>query len=417
MPNIKRKITIIGTGLTPEDISPLALRAVESADILIGGKRQLSFFRRHRGEKIQLKRGVDAFVKGLGKKLKGKKTVVLASGDPNFFGIASVFYKTFDRKHISVLPNITAFQGAFARIKEPWDSAVFVSVHGRELSLLDKVVNDEGTFVVYCDSTNSPAKAAEYLISRDKELSRCRTWIFENLGGEDEKVVSGALQRFRKHLSSSLCMMIIKKEWALYRPGLGIPDNEFYHHRGMITKKDVRILSLLRLNLNNKKVLWDVGAGSGSVSVEAAGLCPSLNIYAVERSKERFDELRKNLNKFKTPNINLVYGIAPDALKKLPLPDSVFIGGAGKSLEKILFCVKTKINPGGHVVINCVKMETLYRALDLFKKWKWQYDITELHISRLESDRNPEIFRAENPVFILHGHREKKANGQGAKRQ
>jgi len=403
MSKTNQSITIIGTGLTRDDISPRALKAIEDANVLIGGRRQLSFFPQHNAGKIETRKDAVALVKGLKQRLKGKRVVVLASGDPNFFGIASLFYKNFDKNKITVIPSTTAFQWAFARIKEPWDNAVFISVHGRDMSALDKIIQSEGTFVVYCDNKNSPVKAACYLTSKDKELGECRTWLFDSLGSDDEKVLYGRLKRFQKFSSSALCMMIIKKEKAAEKPALGIPDKEFYPQGGMITKKDVRILSLSRLNLRDNQVLWDIGAGSGSISIEAASIYPSLSIYAVEERKERFKGLRKNIQKFKLPNIYPIHGRAPDVLKSLPLPDSVFIGGSCGRLEQILRLVKRRIQDGGHVVVNCVKMETLALVQKLFKSWQWQYDITAVQISHLSADTSPEIFRAENPVLIVQG--------------
>jgi precorrin-6Y C5,15-methyltransferase (decarboxylating) len=403
MPQNRKNITIIGTGLTRDDISPRALKAIEDANVLIGGRRQLSFFPQHSAEKIETRKDAAALVKGLKQRLKRKRVVVLASGDPNFFGIASLFYKNFDKNKITVIPSTTAFQWAFARIKEPWDDAVFISVHGRDMSALDKILLTEGTFVVYCDNNKTPAKVASYLTSKDKKLGACRAWVFDRLGEGDEKIQLGVLNRFQKLLTSSLAMMIIKKEKAAEKPALGIPDKEFYHQGGMITKRDIRILSLSRLNLRNKQVLWDIGAGSGSISIEAASIYPSLSIYAVEEREGRFKELKKNIQKFKLPNIHPVHGRAPDVLKSLPSPDSVFIGGTGGRLEQILRLAKRRVPDGGHVVINCVKMETLTFVQKLFKKWQWQYNITAVQISHLSSDTSPEIFKAENPVLIVQG--------------
>ena len=400
---MKEHITIVGTGLCFEDISPGAHKVIAGVDVLIGGKRQLAMFSEHPADKIEIKRSADALVKSLKKKLKGKKAAVLASGDPNFFGIAALFYKYYPKDQIVVLPNITAFQEAFARIKEPWDGALFISVHGRDLSALNRMIHESGMFVIYCDNESTPARVAQYLIERTPDAGSCMTWIFESLGSGAEKVRAGNLKKFKKIKTSSLSMMIIKNELKRESIPVGIHDSRLFHQKGLITKRDIRLMALARLSPGSGQVLWDIGAGSGSVSIEAANLFPKMEIYAVEKDATRYKELLKNIFRFRAFSVEPVFAHAPAALKDLPAPQSVFIGGTSGELQAILACVKEAIQPPGNVVVNCVTMDTLNRALELFKRWHWRYDITAVQISRLSSDLHPEIFRAENPVFILHG--------------
>ncbi|MEI6127664.1 MAG: precorrin-6y C5,15-methyltransferase (decarboxylating) subunit CbiE [Pseudomonadota bacterium] len=400
---MKAHITIVGTGLCFEDISPRALKVIDGADVLIGGKRQLAMFPGHTAEKIEIKKNAAELVKSLKSKLKDKTAVVLASGDPNFFGIAGLFYKHYPNDQLVVLPNITAFQGAFARIKEPWDSVLFVSVHGRSLSALNRILHENGMFVIYGDHENTPAKAAKYLIERNPDMGACRAWIFESLGSAAEKVRSGNLKKFNNLKTSGLSMMLLKKELSRESIPLGIHDSRFEHRKGLITKRDIRLIVLARLNLSSGQVLWDIGAGSGSVSIEAANLFPQMEIYAVEKDEKRYKELLQNIRRFKAFTVEPVFAQAPDVLKDLPAPQSVFIGGTGGELQAIATRVKDVLSPAGHVVVNCVTMDTLNGLLALFKKWRWRYDITSVQISSLSSDMHPEILRAENPVFVVHG--------------
>jgi len=404
---MKESIIIIGAGLSPDDISPRALRAIKDADILMGGRRQIDFFPDHKAEKIILQKNIAEHLTRVQKKIREKKTAVLASGDPNFFGIAALFYKVFDRDTISVIPNATAFQWAFARIKEPWDGAHFISVHGRDRSVLENIIFSAGTYVVYCDNKNSPAGVAAYLVERNRALGSCRAWIFDGLGGKDEKIMEGSLNALKKTEASPLSMMIIKNTAPAekaYPPG--IPDDLFVHTGGLITKRDVRLVALSRLQLRNGLVLWDIGAGSGSLSIESANMFPHARIYAVEKHGRRFDQLEKNVRMFNMSNVVPVKGSAPDILSELPRPDRVFIGGAGGTLEPILRVVKKKTNPGGHLVMNCVMLETLLTIRSILKTWKWVYDISAVQVSHLFSGKDPEYFKSENPVFVVHGSKE-----------
>ena len=404
---MKKMINIVGIGLSPEDLSLKIVKVIEQADILAGGRRHLAYFPGHRAKKIVIKKNIQDAIDRLKKDTRAKRVVVLASGDPNFFGIASRIVQAFGKERVSIEPNITAFQAAFARIKEPWDDAAFVSLHGRDLSCLDKALEQNGSVVIYCDNNNAPDKVSRYLIDIDGNFKKCRAWVFENLGQHDERITAGTLKTFQTFPSSPLAMMIVKTKSSdnaqKSKKYFGILDEDFYHQKGMITRRDVRILVLSRLACENNMVMWDIGAGSGSVSIEAAVLYPSLQVYAVEKRPDRFKLLVKNIKKFKTHHVHPLFGSAPEVLKKLPRPRSVFIGGSGGKLESILQEVKRNIPDDCTVVINCVMLETLARATEVLKRWKWRYTVTAVQLAGFSSNDNPEIMRAENQVFILHG--------------
>ena len=400
-------INVVGMGLSPKDLTPRAGKIIMNADILAGGKRHLSFFPDHAAQKVVLDRNVEATLAGLKKNCRGKRVVVLASGDPNCFGVAPLVCKVFEKKNVSVLPNITAFQAACARVRENWEDAVFISLHGRPLAQLDSMPADGRTVVLYCDGNNTPARVARYLVRHDKGFKNCQTWVFENLGQQYERIADGNLEKFKNYSAATLTMMIIKTKKGIAshydETRIGIPDAEFCHDSGMITKRDARILTISRLGCGNNQVLWDIGAGSGSISIEAARLYPGIEVYAVEKNRERFTQLEKNIQKFHTAGVKAILGNAPAALKKLPCPHSVFVGGSGGNLPGILQEIKKRISKNGNLVVNCITITTLNQVLQILKKWRWSYTVTSLQIAHLKSSENPEILRAENPLFIVHG--------------
>jgi precorrin-6B C5,15-methyltransferase / cobalt-precorrin-6B C5,C15-methyltransferase len=397
-------LTIVGMGVSPAMLPEQARTVIDSADLLIGGRRLLAWFPGHAGETLVLGRDPGRVLKDLEKKLPGCRVVLLASGDPNFFGIAALAYRSLGTQRVRVLPQVTAFQAAFARMREPWDDAVFISVHGRNISCLNRIVNGTGTFVVYCDATNTPARVAGYLTGIDTGLGRCRTWVFDRLGTPDEQVHRGLLKKFLQRACSPLSMLVIIKETPPPARTLGIDDDLFVHQRGMITRRDIRVLSLARLRLGDARVLWDIGAGSGSISVEAAAHYPGLQVYAVEQDEARYRELAENIAAFKVPSVTAVHGAAPAALKALPDPDAVFIGGSDARLSAILRAVRPRLSPGGHVVINCVLPDTLSEVSAWLHRHRWRYDVTAVQLSRLSPEKKPPIFRAQNPVCIVHAH-------------
>jgi precorrin-6Y C5,15-methyltransferase (decarboxylating) len=266
---MKSTINVVGIGMSPEDLSRRAMKIITDADILVGGKRHLAFFPDHTAQRVALDRNVEITLMGLKKNCRGKRVVVLASGDPYFFGVAPLVCKVFGKKNVSVLPNITAFQAACALVRESWEGAVFISLHGRKLSQLDNIPTDDRTVVLYCDGNNTPARVARYLVSHDKGFKNCKTWVFENLGQQDERISDGILERFKNYPAAVLSMMIIKIKKGVVghrdEKRIGIPDTEFYHDSGMITKRDARIITLSRLGCDNNQVVWDIGAGSGSI--------------------------------------------------------------------------------------------------------------------------------------------------------
>lgn len=399
----KLSITIVGIGLGRQDISASALRKIAAAQVLLGGSRQLALFPEHGGEKIRIGKDAAMLIKRLSPGLHGKNVAVLASGDPNFHGIASLFYQNFPNDQIEIIPNITAFQAAFARIKMPWDGAAFASVHGRSIRELDALLYAPGSAVVYCDARNTPSAVAAYLIAKNSVLAKSPAWVFDSLGTDGERIISGTLKKMIKVTASPLSLLILKNGTPPRRRSLGIPDECFAHDRAMITRRDVRLMTLARLELNDDLVLWDIGAGSGSVAIEAANAYPGIQAYAVEKNARRFRQLNVNIRRFYASSVHSLHGEAAAQCAGLPRPDRIFIGGSGGELEPILKVAKKAARKGSVIVVNCVTPESLFSVLRWFKKWQWRYDVTSVSTARLMSDRKPEIFRSENPVFIVQG--------------
>ena len=188
---MKEKISVVGVGLSPEDLSIRAQKIITAADVLAGGRRLLGYFPGHTAQKIVLDRSVEATLRKLKKGSRGKKIVVLASGDPNFFGVAPLVIAVFGKERVCVVPNITAFQGAFARAKERWDNAAFISLHGRDIAGLKKIFHAEGPTVIYCDDKNTPAVVARWLIKAEPCAAQWKTTVFENLGQQMNVLLRG----------------------------------------------------------------------------------------------------------------------------------------------------------------------------------------------------------------------------------
>ena len=200
-------------------------------------------------------------------------------------------------------------------------------------------------------------------------------------------------------------MLILIKAYesadAQYVPTLGIPDDQFATVRKLITKEEVRVVTLAKLKLRHDMTLWDVGAGSGSISIEADHLLPNGRIFAIERNEECRAFIKQNLGKFNTRNVALVEGVAPECFDDLPDPDRVFIGGSGGQLWKILEIADRRLPADGRIVLNAITLDTLTSAIEFFDNSGYEVEVTTVNIARTRPLTDYKMFEAYNPVYIL----------------
>ena len=287
-------LIVVGIGHDgPKGLLPATLRHVDAAAILAGGRRQLDFFPNWRGEKIALGSDVTAFIDALRQRYRQERTVVLASGDPLFYGIGRALLEVIPKEDLLFLPHLGSVQLAFARVKETWHDARVVSLHGRPTGEFVAAVDARvPKIAVLTDGTNHPAAIAGLL--RQCGAGQDYTmWVCENLGGEDERISCHGPGTMSEETFAALNVVILLRQATpgaeradCTMPIIGLPETMLQHQpgpRGMITRREVRLLAICYLELRPAEVLWDVGAGSGSVSLEAARLAPSLQVFAIER--------------------------------------------------------------------------------------------------------------------------------------
>ena len=397
-----KTIYVIGAGIEgQEGFSRRALELVEQAELMIGGARQLALFPEFSGETLTIGTDLSPVVECL---LKAEApVVVLASGDPLFFGIGRYLLRNLPDADIEFVPNVSSVQYAFAKIREPWDDAVFVSAHGRGMKgAVDQVVAHD-KIAILTDEVNTPRAIANELLERGRD--GYSAYLCENLGTAEETITHTDLKGLLDLPAAALNVLILIKEYEAGDDGagpcLGIPDEDFATVKKLITKEEVRAVSLAKLRLRQDMTLWDIGAGSGSVSIEADHLMPNGRVFAVERNSQCLAFFKENLQKFNSRNITLIEEEAPACLDDLPDPDRVFVGGSGGHLWKILAAVDGRLSTGGRVVLNAVTLDALTSATDFFENANYELEVTTVNISRTRPLTDYKMFEAFNPVFVM----------------
>jgi precorrin-6Y C5,15-methyltransferase (decarboxylating) len=306
-------------------------------------------------------------------------------------------------------------QLAFARVKESWDDAILVSVHGRPIEAIIEQVKSSPKVGIFTDDEHTPGEIAKVFMGHG--LKGYQAFVCENLGGEDERVTETLLEKLPEMEFSALNVLILKKIGENQQPGsqggprpahtqytFGIPEDEFEcmkPRRGLITKTEVRVISLSKMALQKDSVVWDIGAGSGSVSIESALLAPEGLVYAIEKDEEDVGIIHRNLAKFETWNVCVIHGRAPEALVNLEQPDAVFVGGSSGKLQGILEICLEKLKPAGRLVVNLATIENLSEAYEFFKQRGIRMDVSQIQVSRGSPILNLTRFEAFNPVFVI----------------
>ncbi|MDJ0898565.1 MAG: precorrin-6y C5,15-methyltransferase (decarboxylating) subunit CbiE [Xenococcus sp. MO_188.B8] len=412
------QIEVIGIGLDgATGLTTKTQEIIKKASILIGSSRHLSYFAFHSAQKIRLN-NLQQNLDEIAQLIKTQeKIVILTSGDPLFFGLGRLLLEKFPQEKLNFHPHVSSIQFAFNKIKVPWQDAKIISVHGRDGDELSQALKQGiEKIAILTDGNYHPGAIAKLYLSLELPVNY-RFWICENLGDNTEKITyfTGAeiaeLALLDRDSFAALNVVILireslSKDPVYYQklPLIGIPDTAFCSFRdrpGLITKKEVRTVILGQLALQAKQIVWDIGAGTGSVSIEIARLSPRSQIFAVEKTAIGISLIEKNCQNFQVKNISIISGKAPENLNLLPAPNRIFIGGSGGNLSSILEFCQEKILPQGIVVIALATIENCHEALDWIKGNHWQYSLLQLQISRSASVGSFTRFSPLNPVTII----------------
>lgn len=330
---------------------------------------------------------------------------VLASGDPLFFGIGELLSRRFGTANVIVHPAVSSMQLLFARLNIPWHDARFISLHGRKAGPQLAEILAFPKVCLLTDRENTPAAIAAAILRRisPRQRSCFSLFVGEHLGGAEERISAGSLEEIAGRQFAQPNTVLILQDWTgngAY-PIFGLGEQEIAHSRGLITKNEIRAAVIHALRLPAHGVLWDIGAGSGSISIESARLARGLQVFAVEKSREQLAHIAGNRETFRAWNMKIVPGEAPAVLPELPAPDRVFIGGSGRRLEEIVTAACGRLRAGGRIVISAVLDTTRDSAPNLLHGQGLAVEITTLAVER-QTYPERHVTRL-NPIALIVG--------------
>jgi len=409
-----------------DGLAPAALMRLRSADVVIGGARVLTLFAPH------LRPGAQTFDL-TGKfaqmptwiaqaRADGLKVVVLATGDPLCHGVAQYLIDKLGVAACVVLPNVSTLQLAFARLGWAWQDAHIASVHSKDagewslgstpehgLYSLLQDLQRHTLLGIFTSPENSPARIARMLLAEHLDAD-WRMTVVERLAQRDERarhdlsIADAAQQTF-----ADPNIVMLRRASAARGPVLfGLADESFEQRKpekGLITKREVRAVSLARMQLRADSVVWDIGAGSGAVGLEAARLCPRGHVYAIEKNTDDVAIAARNRERLRITNTTLLHAKAPQGMEAWPDPDAVFIGGSGGELEELIALCLRRLKPDGWLVMNFVTLENQALALAALKACGAAWDVTMLQAARSQPILDMHRLAAENPVWIIAAQR------------
>jgi precorrin-6B C5,15-methyltransferase / cobalt-precorrin-6B C5,C15-methyltransferase len=406
-------IEVVGIGLKGVEGLTTEVRVIiEQAGILAGSDRHLSYFPNSAAKKIIFRNFLDEIASLKDSWQVGEKIVILASGDPLFFGLGRLLLENIPAEYLRFYPHLSSIQLAFSRLKIAWQDVKIISLHGRGMEELGTALSQGlKQIALLTDPINNPGAIARFYLSLSLPVTY-DFWVCEDLEGEKEKIRNFSdidlLSRVNEQNFSLLNVVIlIRQEKVNYLeklPLFGLPDRAFFSFSdrpNLITKREIRIAILGELELQENQVIWDIGAGTGSVSIEIARLCPQSRIYAMEKTAMGITLIEKNCQHFEVKNVIPIQGKAPDILETLPQPDRIFIGGSGGKLLDILSSCAGLLKSDGKIILALATLENLQECLGFLQEKNWQYNLLQIQINRSVSVGKFTRWSPLNPVTLV----------------
>lgn len=394
-------VTLIGMGSgQPENLTLQGLAALRQADLILGARRLLAVLPAGCTENRAAAYRPDEVAELL--QTSGAENAVLVySGDTGFYSGASSMMKKLEALGVRarVLPGLSSIQLLAAALGRPWQGWNFVSAHGRTCDPVAECMQGRPTFFL-TGGSEDPATLCAQLAAEG--FGDVQGVVGQCLGTPEEKLFRGSVKELAVGRFNSLSVLLVEAAEVLPRRAPGLPDEAFERGDVPMTKQEVRAAVLAKLAVRPEDILWDVGAGTGSVSVELALAAPRGRVYAVECRPEGCVLIKANREKFRTRNLVLVEGLAPAALSDLPAPDAVFIGGSKGSLAAIVDAALDK-NPDARICVSAIALETLSAAVAALTAKGRTVQVSQIAVSRAKAVGGLHLMMAQNPIYLITG--------------
>lgn len=395
----RRWLSIVGIGEDGADgLSPVAQKLIAGAELVVGGKRHLALAGALvRGRSLVWPSPITDAISEI-EKARGRPVAVLASGDPFHYGVGDLLVRSFAADEMTCLPQASSFSLAASRLGWSLQDVALVSLHGRAFEAIVRHLQPGARILALSWDGETPGKLARLLA--ECGMANSRLTVMEALGGPRERVHGATAKGFA--LNDVVALNIVALEVVADATARIVPlttglDDTMFEHDGQLTKREVRAVTLSALAPRHGELLWDVGLGSGSIAIEWLLRHPSLRAIGIEFDPERAARAARNAAALGTPDLRIVEGRAPEALKDLPRPDAVFVGG-GLSSPTVFDAVWSALKPGGRLVANGVSLATESRLIELFQKHGGE--LVRLDVSRAgrAGTGNVFVWRAASPI-------------------
>lgn len=399
----KRTISCIGIGMgTLDTLTHEAAETIRNADILFGAKRILESVEhmpdllRDDQERVEEYRSAQ-IAEYLSTRPNLTRIVILMSGDVGFYSGARLVQDAFPDEKIDYYCGISSVVYFASKVPTAWQDAKLLSAHGRSLNLLNCVQRYPKIIMIVSGVEDVRAICQELV---EAEMTYVHVTVGTNLSYPEETVTSGTPEDFLQAETTGLHIMLLENPQANHIIVPGMSDETFVRGKVPMTKEEIRILSVAKLQLTEDSIVYDVGAGTGSVSMECARLCTNGTVYAVERNPEGIALIRENSKKLRLSNVKAIEGLAPEALMDLPAPTHAFIGGSAGNMGEILDVLRAK-NPSVRIVINTIALESISEVMQLLKERGYDADIVQISAAKSRVLGRYHMMTGLNPVYII----------------
>jgi len=407
---LSTKIHVIGVGDDGLEAVTASVRdVIDKAEVLLGTERTLALVPKSKAERHTISSDLNGLVATI-QAAGNKRIAMLIYGDPMFYGLARYVCDKLGKDRFVVVPHVSSMQLAFARVMETWEEAYLTDLAKHPLDAVLEKIRTASKVGLFTTDQCGPNDLAQALL--DRRIDYFTAYVCENLGARNERVTRGTLAEIAAQEFDPLNVMILVRDPdapdrprdAVGRRLFGNPDEAFLQSQpkyGLLTPAEVRSIALAQLDIAPSSTVWDIGAGSGSVSVEAAQLASDGAVYAIEMDAQDHGLIRENAERFKVANVTAVLGRAPEACEELPDPDCVFIAGGGREVTRIAEVVFQRLRRGGRLVVNTTSIDHLAELKDTMGHHTSDVRVWMINLARGTDQLGRLTFEPVKPSFLL----------------